>query len=160
MAGVLATGRRIRRHRPHAGPRVRRGAVRRGRRPGAVIGFTGPRVVELTTGERVPEGSHTAESAYAHGLVDALVAEEGEAAWIDSVLGIHGAAAGAWTPVAAAVEPADGPWGEVRRARARSRLTGTQWADLLCAPWVELRGTDPTLSAGLAAIDGRRVIVI
>jgi len=129
-------------------------------RPGAVIGFTGPRVVELTTGERVPEGSHTAESAYAHGLVDALVAEEGEAAWIDSVLGIHGAAVGARTPVAAAVEPADGPWGEVRRARARSRLTGTQWADLLCAPWVELRGTDPTLSAGLAAIDGRRVIVI
>ena len=96
-------------------------------RPGAVIGFTGPRVVELTTGERVPEGSHTAESAYAHGLVDALVAEEGEAAWIDSVLGIHGAAAGARTPVAAAVEPADGPWGEVMSPTRTVEWPAAQW---------------------------------
>ena len=129
-------------------------------RPGAVIGFTGPRVVELTTGERLPEGSHTAESAYTHALVDALVSEDEEAAWIDVVLGIEGAAAATPASVVADREPVDGPWGEVQRARARHRLTGRQWADLLCAPWVELRGTDPTLTAGLAAIAGRRVVVI
>jgi acetyl-CoA carboxylase alpha subunit len=128
-------------------------------RPGAVIGFSGPRVVELTTGERLPEGSHTAESAYTHGLVDALVTEDEEAAWIDLVLGVHRVAA-VPASVAADVEPAEGPWGEVRRARARRRFTGMQWADLLCAAWVDLRGTDPTLRAGMAAIDGRRVIVI
>ena len=64
-----------------------------GRRPGAVIGFAGPRVVELTTGERLPEASHTAESAYANGLVDALVSEGEEGGWIDLVLGIDGTAA-------------------------------------------------------------------
>lgn len=129
-------------------------------RPGAVIGFTGPRVVELMTGERLPEGSHTAESAYTHALVDALVSEDEEAAWIDVVLGIEGATAATTAPVVVDPEPGEGAWGEVQRARARNRLTGRQWADLLCAPWVELRGTDPTLTAGLAAIAGRRVVVI
>src|SRR6185295_7127982 len=47
-------------------------------RPGAIIGFAGPRVVELTTGERLTESSHTAEAAYEHGLIDALVAREDE----------------------------------------------------------------------------------
>jgi acetyl-CoA carboxylase carboxyl transferase subunit beta len=129
-------------------------------RPGAIIGFTGPRVVELTTGERLPEGSHTAESAYAHALVDALVREDEEAAWIDVVLGIEGAAVAGSAAVVADQEPGDGAWGEVQRARARHRFTGRQWADLLCAPWVDLRGTDPTVRAGLAAIAGRRVAVI
>ena len=129
-------------------------------RPGAIIGFTGPRVVELTTGERLPEGSHTAESAYRHGLVDALVSQDEEAAWIDVVLGIATAAAVTPASVVADAEPGDGPWGEVQRARGRRRLTGRQWADLLCTPWVDLRGTDPTLTAGVTAIDGRRLIVI
>src|SRR3954470_12315123 len=54
--------------------------------PGATIGFAGPRVVALTTGEQLPEGSHTAESAFEHGLVDA-VTDDG-AAWIDAALGL------------------------------------------------------------------------
>ena len=73
--------------------------------------------------------------------------EDDEAAWIDVVLGIDGAAAAAVRVRASPTgEPtATEPWGEVQRARARRRFTGRQWADLLCAPWVELRGTDPTL---------------
>ena len=134
-------------------------------RPGAVIGFTGPRVVELTTGERLPEGSHTAESAYTHGLVDALVVQDEEAAWIDVVLGLDGPRPASVVVDAAPVEPGradrDGePWTEVQRARAQRRFTGRQWADLLCTQWVELRGTDPTVNAALATIDGRRVVVI
>ena len=128
-------------------------------RPGAVIGFTGPRVVELTTGERLPASSHTAESAYEHGLVDALVTEDEEAAWIDVVLGLNGRAA-TLPSVVADVDPVEGPWDEVQRARARRRYTGREWADLLCTSWVELRGIDPTLTAGVAVIDGRRVIAI
>jgi len=41
--------------------------------PGAVVGFAGPRVVEQTTGEALPEGAHTAESAAAAGIVDAVL---------------------------------------------------------------------------------------
>src|SRR5438309_7798991 len=54
--------------------------------PGATIGFAGPRVVELTIGERLPEGSHTAQFAYDHGLIDAVVREPTE--WVEAALGL------------------------------------------------------------------------
>src|SRR5205085_6472734 len=54
--------------------------------PGATIGFAGPRVVQLTTGESLPPGSHTAESAFEHGLVDAVVSDG--TAWLDGALGV------------------------------------------------------------------------
>lgn len=41
--------------------------------PGAVVGFAGPRVVEQTTGEALPDGAHTAESAAAAGIIDAVL---------------------------------------------------------------------------------------
>src|SRR5438309_4044346 len=56
--------------------------------PGATIGFAGPRVVELTTGSPLPSGSHTAESAYEHGLVDAVTSDG--AAWSVGALGVRG----------------------------------------------------------------------
>jgi acyl-CoA carboxylase subunit beta len=40
---------------------------------GATIGFAGPRVVEAATGRRLGDDSHTAASALAAGLVDAVV---------------------------------------------------------------------------------------
>ncbi|MEO6628936.1 MAG: carboxyl transferase domain-containing protein, partial [Aquihabitans sp.] len=53
---------------------------------GATIGFAGPRVVEQTTGEALTGDSHTAESAFAAHLVDA-VAPTGElGAWVASAL--------------------------------------------------------------------------
>jgi acetyl-CoA carboxylase carboxyl transferase subunit beta len=132
-------------------------------RPGATVGFAGPRVVELTTGEQLSEESHTAESAYAHGLVDALVAEDDEAGWIALALGLHGARSTRphiAVDVAVEVEPGVGAWGEVQRARSRRRRSGFDWADLLCAPWIDLRGTDPTLRAGLATFADQRVVVV
>ena len=41
--------------------------------PGALIGFAGPRVAEQIIGRKLPEGSHTAEFLYAHGMVDAII---------------------------------------------------------------------------------------
>ena len=41
--------------------------------PGALIGFAGPRVIEQTTGERAPEGTHRAEFLLEHGMLDAVV---------------------------------------------------------------------------------------
>lgn len=42
--------------------------------PGARMGFAGPRVIEQTTGESLPEGFQTADFLLAHGMVDAVVA--------------------------------------------------------------------------------------
>ena len=63
----------------------------RAAQPGATVGFAGPRVVEQTLGVRLPEGTHTAESAYEAGLVDALVPADDQAAWIDVALGLRAA---------------------------------------------------------------------
>lgn len=43
---------------------------------GAMIGFAGPKVIEQTTGERLPPGFQTAQFALEHGLVDKVVARE------------------------------------------------------------------------------------
>lgn len=41
--------------------------------PGALIGFAGPRVIEQTIGEKLPEGFQRAEYLEEHGFVDAVV---------------------------------------------------------------------------------------
>lgn len=41
--------------------------------PGAMIGFAGPRVIEQTIGEALPEGFQTAEFLLEHGFVDKIV---------------------------------------------------------------------------------------
>ncbi|HZN14198.1 MAG TPA: carboxyl transferase domain-containing protein [Acidimicrobiales bacterium] len=132
--------------------------------PGATVGFAGPRVVELTTGEALPPTSHTAESAHAAGLVDALVAPNDEADWIHAVLGLRPLSPPNpfWADFHALSprESAQNAWGEVQRARAEDRPTGTDVAWMLCESWVELRSGDPVVRAALATIGGVRVVVI
>ena len=41
--------------------------------PGALIGFAGPRVIEQTIGQKLPEGFQTSEYLVEHGMVDTLV---------------------------------------------------------------------------------------
>jgi acetyl-CoA carboxylase alpha subunit len=137
--------------------------------PRATMGFAGPRVVEQTLGVRVPEGSHTAEGAFDHGLVDALVDREGQADWVESALGLRE------TPLTLTRRPpvldAGGPgdlrtgspapaWEEVQRARAPDRPSGLDWAARLCSSWTDLHGTDPVVRAGLATVSGRRTVVV
>jgi acetyl-CoA carboxylase carboxyl transferase subunit beta len=41
--------------------------------PGALIGFAGPRVIEKTTGQKLPKDFQTAEFLLEHGLIDQIV---------------------------------------------------------------------------------------
>ncbi len=41
--------------------------------PGALIGFAGPRVIEQTIRQKLPEGFQTSEFLLEHGLVDGIV---------------------------------------------------------------------------------------
>lgn len=41
--------------------------------PGALIGFAGPRVIEQTIGEKLPEGFQRAEYLLDHGFLDQIV---------------------------------------------------------------------------------------
>ncbi|MEO0114476.1 MAG: acetyl-CoA carboxylase, carboxyltransferase subunit beta [candidate division WOR-3 bacterium] len=41
--------------------------------PGAILGFTGPRVIEQTIGEKLPEGFQSADFLLKHGFIDIVV---------------------------------------------------------------------------------------
>ena len=128
---------------------------------GAVIGFAGPRVVELTTGEPLPPGSHTAEGAHAMGLVDDVVPADEQAAWVEAVLGLRDRPLVAPWPTPEPVE-GDDAWANVLRSRAAGRPSGLAWAAALTRNWVPLNNFDPAFVAGLATLrtSGRRVVVV
>jgi acyl-CoA carboxylase subunit beta len=137
----------------------------RGAISGATIGFGGPRVVQAVTGQAPPATSHTAESAYAAGHIDAVLSETDQADWISAVLGraIRPLVLPAWRrPVADYPGSADpvGGWAAVTAARARDRPSGLEWAAALCSSWTDLHGRDPVIRAGLATLAGGRAVVI
>ncbi|MET7400590.1 carboxyl transferase domain-containing protein [Dactylosporangium sp. NPDC005572] len=129
--------------------------------PGAVVGFAGPRVVAQMTGQRPPPWSHNAESAFAAGLVDALVDREEQGEWLAAALGIRDRPLLLDPDRPALPAPAVPGTGEVlTRARHPRRPSGLEWAAALCTSWVELHGPDPAIRAGLATIAGRRSVVV
>lgn len=54
--------------------------------PGALIGFAGPRVIEQTMRQKLPEGFQTAEFLLAHGMLDAIVSRKDLKAYLARVL--------------------------------------------------------------------------
>jgi acetyl-CoA carboxylase carboxyl transferase subunit beta len=128
---------------------------------GATVGFSGPRVIEAMTGVAIPRGTNNAESALAAGLLDAVVAPERVATWLEHVLlTLRPDDAGlvvAPTPVAV---PDRSGWEQVLHSREVDRLSGAELLDALDPELVELRGRDDGVRAGLARLDGRRAVVV
>ena len=58
--------------------------------PGALIGFAGPRVIEQTIGEKLPEGFQTAEYLLEHGFLDAIVPRARMRSTLIQLLKLHG----------------------------------------------------------------------
>jgi acetyl-CoA carboxylase carboxyl transferase subunit beta len=56
--------------------------------PRARIGFAGPRVIEKTVGEKLPEGFQRAEYLLEHGLIDRIVRREEMKEVLDRILGL------------------------------------------------------------------------
>lgn len=131
---------------------------------GATIGFAGPRVVELTTGEPLPAMSHTAEGAHAAGLVDEVVPADraAQVAWVEACLGLRDRPlAPAWPDVQIEVEGSTA-WDNVLRSRSETRPSGRAWAAALTRSWIPLNNFDPSVLAGLAWLrdSGRRVVMV
>ncbi len=126
----------------------------------AVIGFAGPRVAEAALDEVLPPGSHTAEAAYDEALVDELVAPHQAGPWVEVALGLADRPLPTRPLPAWTAPPEEGAWGEVLRARAAGRPTGIDRAARLCTSWLELRGGDAVVRAGLASAAGRRCVVV
>ena len=54
--------------------------------PGALIGFAGPRVIEQTIRQKLPEGFQRAEFLLAHGFLDAVVPRKELKGYFDNAL--------------------------------------------------------------------------
>ncbi len=59
--------------------------------PGALIGFAGPRVIEQTVRDKLPEGFQSAEYLYEHGLIDRIVERRDMRETLASLLALHNA---------------------------------------------------------------------
>lgn len=57
--------------------------------PGALIGFAGPRVIEQTIGQKLPEGFQRSEFQLEHGFVDAVVPRGELRGVISRLLALH-----------------------------------------------------------------------
>jgi len=58
--------------------------------PGALIGFAGPRVIEQTIRQKLPEGFQTAEFLLSHGMLDAIVPRRELKTYLVRTLGFLG----------------------------------------------------------------------
>lgn len=133
---------------------------------GATIGFAGPRVAERFTGTALPDGSHTATSAYSSGLVDELVSAADTHAYVATVLKVlapddpHSV-----EEPAIAEMPAIQPWDLVQTVRSSGHPKAHDLVRGAARTLVDLRGDragsdDAAVSCALARIAGRRVVTI
>ncbi len=142
--------------------------------PGALIGFAGPRVIEQTTGERAPEGTHRAEFLLEHGLIDAIVPRARLRGALATLLGFTARryrVARQRTPrrhesaAPSAPDTVVSAWGAVQLARHPERPTALDYIGRICPSFVELHGDrlygdDPAIVAGLGELGERAVMII
>jgi acetyl-CoA carboxylase carboxyl transferase beta subunit len=57
--------------------------------PGALIGFAGPRVIEQTIGQKLPDGFQRAEFLLEHGFVDQIVTRDQLKSTLGTILKLH-----------------------------------------------------------------------
>ena len=137
--------------------------------PQALIGFAGPRVIEQTIGEKLPEGFQRAEFLLEHGFVDQIVKRENMKPVLGRILKMHEHVhpdcrkgkevrksdrtepvpkAGMTEKKAGKKAAEQEPWSEksltawerVCRSRSKERPVGKDYIDILFEDFVELHG--------------------
>ena len=149
--------------------------------PGALIGFAGPRVIEQTIGQKLPEGFQRAEFQLEHGFVDAIVERKDLKQTLYHILKLHRKQKGfanfdplrqddCYEPTELMKERATKAkpltaWEKVKAARKVDRLACVDYMDQIFDGFMELHGDrqyrdDPAIVGGIAELDGQPVTVI
>ena len=129
--------------------------------PEALIGFAGPRVVEQTLGRPLPDGSHTAEFQFAHGMVDAIVARPDQRNSLSALLRmLQPAEPTDGDRKLPAVSPNDrAAWEIVASARASNRPSTRDYLEHIAPGYVEFHGDrsgsdDPAIVTAIGKVTG------
>ena len=146
--------------------------------PGALIGFAGPRVIEQTIGQKLPEGFQRAEFLLEHGFIDKIVRREELKETLAQILKLHGGlkcegeagmlaktAAGKLAEAGKVVEFVRSAWDSVQLSRKSDRLVASDYINALFDEFMEFHGDryfkdDGAIIGGIASFHGIPVTVI
>lgn len=149
--------------------------------PKALIGFAGPRVIEQTIGQKLPEGFQRAEFQLEHGFIDAIVERDDLKMTLYRILKMHEQRTGYanFDPLREDdnYEPTElmkernvkakpmNAWDKVTAARQMKRLASVDYIDTIFDEFMEMHGDryfrdDPAIVGGFAYLDGQPVTVI
>jgi acyl-CoA carboxylase subunit beta len=146
--------------------------------PGALIGFAGPRVIEQTIGQKLPEGFQRSEFLLEHGFIDAIVERKEMRSTLSKILDMHITKTEdntefvenkeqMQTAVENDLECQDkmSAWDHVQLARDKNRPTGKDYIQLLFSDFVEMHGDrlyrdDPAVIGGVAKFYGEPVTIL
>lgn len=147
--------------------------------PNALIGFAGPRVIEQTIRQKLPEGFQRAEFLLEHGFVDKIVERKDQKEVLAQILRLHQCEK-LQTGVCKGQERIQKPlpsdhgsrlnrektaWDTVQLSRAAGRPVATDYIELLFDDFIELHGDryfsdDGAIVGGIASFCGMPVTVI
>ena len=142
--------------------------------PKALIGFAGPRVIEQTIGQKLPEGFQRAEFLLEHGFLDAIVERPQMKGVLSKILALHENGKGTDFNRNECAQDlvADGrkeekltAWQRVELSRRKDRPVGSDYIDALFTDFVEFHGDryfadDKAIIGGVARFHGMPVTVI
>lgn len=149
--------------------------------PGALIGFAGPRVIEQTIGQKLPEGFQRSEFLLEHGFLDGLIERQSMKETLAFLLRAH------CTKVSYGEFPEEDhakvrvaffskkkrirkkkslrAWDRVQIARSHDRPLAQEYIDAIFEDFMEIHGDrsagdDGAVVGGIAMLDGQPVTVI
>ena len=147
--------------------------------PHALIGFAGPRVIEQTIGQKLPEGFQRSEFLLEHGFVDKIVERKDQKRVIGQILYMHRSHKmniGLKSPVETTRTFVDNPsqlqadsgktaWDTVLLSRKSDRPVATDYINALFDEFIEFHGDryfkdDGAIVGGVAMFHGMPVTVI
>lgn len=142
--------------------------------PGALIGFAGPRVIEQTIKQKLPDGFQRAEFLLEKGFVDAIVSRVDMKAELSKIIRFHRSGQvqidniqTIFSKVAEQEIPLKNlePWDRVQLARKASRYTALDYIDKIFDEFTEfhgdrLYGDDSAIVGGIGYFKGVPVTVV
>lgn len=142
--------------------------------PGSLIGFAGPRVIQQTIGQKLPEGFQRAEFLLQHGMIDKVVKREELRETLRSILTLHSKETK--ERISNSPEPpklaenrkkgrAIDAWDRVVAAREAGRPSALDYIHQMFTGFIEfhgdrLYGEDGAVVGGIADFYGKPVTII